>query len=85
MSVGEDVTLACHSLGGNPAPTISFYLNGEKVGEDGNISAVFTFTVGQHHDGLRMSCAARNRVQEYPVSSVYQVLTIKCKYSLVSQ
>ena len=78
MSVGEDVTLACHSLGGNPVPTILFYLNSEK---DGNISAVFTFTVGQHHDGVRMSCAARNRVQEYPVSSVSKVMAIKCKYS----
>ena len=74
VSFGQDVT-----LGGNPAPTISFYLNSEKVGEDGNISAVFTFTVGQHHDGMRMSCAARNKVQKYPVSSVYQVLTIKCE------
>ena len=79
VSFGQDVTLACHSLGGNPDPTISFYLNGEKVGEDGHISAVFTFTVGHHHDGMRMSCAARNKVQKYPVSSVYQVLTIKCE------
>ena len=79
MSVGQDVTLACHSLGGNPAPALSFYLNDEKVGEDGNITAAFTFTVGQHHDGVRMSCAATNRVLKNPVSSLYQVLTLKCK------
>merc|ERR1711892_1411775 len=35
VAVGQEVTLACHSLGGNPAPSVAFYLDGEQGGEEG--------------------------------------------------
>ena len=82
VAVGQEVTLACHSLGGNPAPTVAFYLGGEQVGEEESVSGAFTFTAGQQHDGVRMACVARNTVQEHPVYSLYQVLAIKCEYTL---
>ena len=82
VAVGQEVTLACHSLGGNPAPTVAFFLGGEQVGEEESVSGAFTFTAGQQHDGVRMACVAINTVQEYPVYSLYQVLAIKCEYAL---
>merc|ERR1711892_503703 len=77
VAVGQEVTLACHSLGGNPAPTVAFILDGEQVGEEESVSGAFTFSAGQQHDGVRMVCVARNTVQEHPVYSLYQVLAIK--------
>ena len=82
VAVGQEVTLACQSLGGNPAPTVAFYLDGEQVGEEEPVSGAFSFRAGQQHDGVRMSCVARNTVQEHPVYSLYQVLAIKCEYTL---
>ena len=79
VSVGEEVTLACHGLGGNPAPTVALYMNGRRVGEEGLFSSAYTFIAGQHHDGARISCGAWNTFHQDTVYSLYQVLTIKCK------
>lgn len=81
VSVGQEVTLTCHGLGGNPPPTVHLYINGEKVGEEGNLSGAFSFRAGQHHDRARISCAAWNSFHQYPVHSRYQVITLKCKYT----
>jgi len=77
VSVGEEVTLVCHGLGGNPAPYVALYINGRRVGEEGLLSSVYTFQAGQHHDGARISCGAWNTFHQDPVYSLYQVLTIK--------
>jgi len=77
VSLGQEVTLICHSLGGNPVPTVAFYMNDQKVGEEGLLSGVYTFTAGQHHDGMRIYCGAWNSFYQYPVHSLYQVITIK--------
>jgi len=77
VSPGDKVTLACHSLAGNPPPALSFYLNDQQVGEEGRVTASFTFTAGLEHDGVRMSCAASNKMVSTPVFSLYKVLTIK--------
>jgi len=77
VSVGEEVTLVCHGLGGNPAPTVALYVNGRRVGEEGLLSSVYTFLARQHHDGARISCGAWNTFHQDPVYSLYQVLTIK--------
>jgi len=77
VSVGEEVTLACHGLGGNPAPTVALYMNGRRVGEEGMFSSAYTFIAGQHHDGARISCGAWNTFHQDTVYSLYQVLTIK--------
>merc|ERR1719347_1784017 len=77
VSLGQEVTLICHSLGGNPVPTVAFYMNDQKVGEEGLLSGVYTFTASQHHDGMRIYCGAWNSFYQYPVHSLYQVITIK--------
>merc|ERR1719347_1415039 len=77
VSLGQEVTLICHSLGGNPVPTVAFYMNDQKVGEEGLLSGVYTITAGQHHDGMRIYCGAWNSFYQYPVHSLYQVITIK--------
>ena len=79
VSVGEKVTLACQNLGGSPAPSIAFYLNSEKVGKEARVATTYNFIAEKHHDGARISCAASNKAVQTPVSSLYQVLTIKCK------
>ena len=76
---GANVTLYCKTSHGMPGPTISFYINDEKLGEEQNATASYSFTVTQLHDRVKMNCSAENGVLPFPVFSEPHVLTIKRK------
>jgi len=77
-AVGQNLRLVCTAMGGNPAPDLSFLLNGEhvegdKIGDD----AVYTITVEDTHNFLDMSCIAQNRLSSIPVASNHQRLRVR--------
>ena len=79
-SVGQHLKLVCTALGGNPAPHLSFMLNGEYVeAEMIENKAVHTITVDDTHNNMDMSCIAENRMSSIPVASNHQRLRVICK------
>lgn len=80
VSVGQQLNLVCTAMGGNPAPDLSFMLNGEHVEADKiEDDAVYTITVDETHNNLDMSCIAQNRLSSIPVASNHQRLRVRCK------
>jgi len=78
VSVGQQLNLVCTAMGGNPAPDLSFMLNGEHVEADKiEDDAVYTITVEETHNNLDMSCIAQNRLSSIPVASNHQRLRVR--------
>ena len=78
-TVGQHLNLVCKAMGGNPAPDLSFMLNGEHVeGDKIEDDAVYTITVKETHNYLDMSCIAQNRLSSIPVASNHQRLRVRC-------
>jgi len=77
-TVGQHLNLVCKAMGGNPAPHLSFMLNGEHVeGDKIEDDAVYTITVKETHNYLDMSCIAQNRLSSIPVASNHQRLRVR--------
>jgi hypothetical protein len=80
VDFGENITLDCNTSHGVPAPTFAFYINGEKMEEEDNAAASYSFMVTQKHDMVKIKCSAENGILPFPVFSQPHVLTIKRKY-----
>lgn len=87
-SEGDNVTLSCNATG-NPAPTISWFINGFAVDTSINNSRI-SFSGNQKHltitnlsrtDGGKYRCKANNRVgnRTYFSASDVATLDVQCK------
>ena len=79
VAFGENITLYCNTSHAVPAPTFAFYINAQKVEEEENDTASYSFTVTQLHDMAKINCSAKNGILPFPVFSQSHVLTVNRK------
>jgi len=78
IAAGQNITLSCQSVGGNPAPSLALYMGREQVGfSEAGSTAQYTLTVQPEHDQVQVYCTAHNRMVQTAVHSEVQVLRLK--------
>ena len=79
---GEEVELRCESVGGNPVPSLTWYIGQKEVRGDqiaGQAVSTLVVTLNKTDNGNVIRCEAMNEALETPLVAA-ATLDVQCKY-----
>ena len=81
VNEGDDVSYACQGQGGNPPADVTWYKDGNKIGETGKEEKTLTLTsVTNENAHGRYKCVAESYPSEMFRDEVIVEVIVNCKY-----